>query len=226
MTEKTIHVFTASTLFNLCNSFANDYFNSFGKGTLSSSSGMEYNRDYRDHFDNYSTLPTVENLEQHEDIIKWLQFSMTLTGFIGNLVSYITLSTNGQTFTNPTMLKLLKNQSVLDSIVCFIGGIFVLQPPMWRVSDHNFSYFICQVIFLFIFALYQLHLVNYIGSNSFKFCLGNDWIGFIVPHNVVFCEWILLSVWMIGLPVVTGRARLIRSHSSARFCFELSGNLN
>ena len=26
--------------------------------------------------------------------------------------------------------------------------------------------------------------------------------------------------------IVTGRARLIRSHSSARFCFELSGNLN
>ena len=24
----------------------------------------------------------------------------------------------------------------------------------------------------------------------------------------------------------TGRERLIRSHSSARFCFELSGNLN
>ena len=147
MTEKTTYDFTALTLFNFCNSFANDYFNSLGKGTLSSSSGMEYNRYYLDHFNNYSTLPTVENLEQHEDIIKWLQFSMTLTGFIGNLVSYITLSTNGQTFTNPTMLKLLKNQSVLDSIVCFIGGIFVLQPPMWRVSDHNFSYFICQVIF-------------------------------------------------------------------------------
>ena len=26
--------------------------------------------------------------------------------------------------------------------------------------------------------------------------------------------------------VTTGRARLIRSHSSARFCFELSGNSN
>ena len=26
--------------------------------------------------------------------------------------------------------------------------------------------------------------------------------------------------------LVTGRARLIRSHSSARFCFELSGNSN
>ena len=26
--------------------------------------------------------------------------------------------------------------------------------------------------------------------------------------------------------VITGRERLIRSHSSARFCFELSGTLN
>ena len=37
----------------------------------------------------------------------------------------------------------------------------------------------------------------------------------------------------VGTPIIgqrtksnTGRARLIRSHSSARFCFELSGNLN
>ena len=28
------------------------------------------------------------------------------------------------------------------------------------------------------------------------------------------------------IDVSTGRARLIRSHSSARFCFELSGNSN
>ena len=31
------------------------------------------------------------------------------------------------------------------------------------------------------------------------------------------------SIYVYGY---TGRARLIRSHSSARFCFELSGNLN
>ena len=129
-------------LFILCNSFEKDYFNSFEQSTLTS---MD-NPDYSNYFDNHSTFPTIESeSDQHEDIVKWLQLAMTLIGFIGNVGSYITLSTNGQTFTNPTMLRLLKNQSVLDSIVCFIGGTFVLQQPMWRISNHSFSYFICQV---------------------------------------------------------------------------------
>ena len=33
-------------------------------------------------------------------------------------------------------------------------------------------------------------------------------------------------VWHVSIKPYTGRARLIRSHSSARFCFELSGNSN
>ena len=39
---------------------------------------------------------------------------------------------------------------------------------------------------------------------------------------------IVLTTHIIGNQkcTITGRERLIRSHSSARFCFELSGNLN
>ena len=96
---------------------------------------------------NYTMSPDVGKTEEYEVIIKWLQFTMTVVGFIGNSVAYITLSKNGKTFTNPTMLRLLKNQSVLDSLVCFIGGIFVLQPPMWKTSSNVFSYFVCQVNF-------------------------------------------------------------------------------
>ena len=108
-------------------------------------------RNYGDHFEDHSYFTDTTNATEinpakgYEIILKWIKFAMTLTGFAGNSVAYITLSRNGETFTNPTMLRLLKNQSVLDSIVCFIGGIFVLQPPMWRISNHNFSYFICQV---------------------------------------------------------------------------------
>ena len=111
---------------------------------------LNYRNDDK-HFEDYKyftdTTPATEinPTKGYEVILKWIKFAMTLTGFIGNSVAYITLSRNGKAFTNATMLRLLKNQSVLDSIVCFIGGIFVLQPPMWRVSDHNFSYFICQV---------------------------------------------------------------------------------
>ena len=39
-------------------------------------------------------------------------------------------------------------------------------------------------------------------------------------------EMVHLVSYQISQELITGRARLIRSHSSARFCFELSGNLN
>ena len=55
-------------------------------------------------------------------------------------------------------------------------------------------------------------------------------------HNLLFnrhlsalCSFIISKVaklWCRLISVITGRARLIRSHSSARFCFELSGNSN
>ena len=35
-----------------------------------------------------------------------------------------------------------------------------------------------------------------------------------------------LALSIVSLVAYTGRERLIRSHSSARFCFELSGNSN
>ena len=62
--------------------------------------------------------------------------------------------------------------------------------------------------------------------------------------NFIFCQYFLKNTkqlkkfWSVGgahqkrfyvdplLNWFTGRERLIRSHSSARFCFELSGNSN
>ena len=40
--------------------------------------------------------------------------------------------------------------------------------------------------------------------------------------EVALCDQITIKLQFL----ITGQARLIRSHSSARFCFELSGNLN
>ena len=42
------------------------------------------------------------------------------------------------------------------------------------------------------------------------------------------CDWYRMHALRKCCPLlaITGRARLIRSHSSARFCFELSGNSN
>ena len=83
--------------------------------------------------------------DDYKVIIDRIQFSMTVIGFLGNVIVYITLHKNGKMFTSPTILRLLKNQSVVDSLVCLIGSIFVLQPPMWKTSNEKFSAFICQV---------------------------------------------------------------------------------
>ena len=83
--------------------------------------------------------------DDYKIIIDRIQFSMTVIGFLGNVIVYITLYKNGNMFTSPTILRLLKNQSVVDSLVCLIGSIFVLQPPMWKTSNVKFNVLICQV---------------------------------------------------------------------------------
>ncbi len=92
---------------------------------------------------------TEEETDKYQEIIDRIQLSMTTIGFIGNVISYITLHRNGNTFTSPTVLRLLKNQSFVDSLVCLVGSIFVSQPAMWTTNNYTFSYFVCQVRTLF-----------------------------------------------------------------------------
>ncbi len=87
----------------------------------------------------------TESGEETNFIIGGIQFGMTVIGFIGNVVVFITLSKNGSVFTNPSMLRLLKNQSVADSIVCLLGSIFVFQPIMWKIDNKTFDILVCQV---------------------------------------------------------------------------------
>ena len=94
--------------------------------------------------DNKSERNEEEN-NQYEAIIDRIQFTMAVLGFMGNVIVYITLSKTGYIFTSPTILRLLKNQSVADSIVCLLGSIFVMQPSMWTVSNEKLSAFICMV---------------------------------------------------------------------------------
>ena len=95
------------------------------------------------------TITTQDN-NRYKGIIDKLQFAMTIIGFLGNVIVYITLSKNGHMFTSPTMLSLLKNQSIADSIVCLIGSIFVMQPPMWTTSNEKLSAFFCMVGIIFL----------------------------------------------------------------------------
>ena len=96
---------------------------------------------------------TIQDNAPYKGIIDKLQFAMTIIGFFGNAIVYITLSKNGHMFTNPTMLSLLKNQSIADSIVCLIGSIFVMQPPMWTTSNEKLSAFFCMVCIFFLWYI-------------------------------------------------------------------------
>ena len=62
-----------------------------------------------------------------------------------------------------------------------------------------------------------LALVSYFCVTATMVCIGNHWDAVYRSTG---------EVRMTTGYSSTGRARLIRSHSSARFCFELSGNSN
>ena len=60
-------------------------------------------------------------------------------------------------------MRLLKNQAVVDAIVCFIGSIFVLQPPMWTTGvNETLDLLICQVQYIIVTYFFYCWLVRVI----------------------------------------------------------------
>ena len=98
-----------------------------------------------------STSPKVENNEKLiEDLSLVIQSSMAFIGFIGNSLTFITLRRNRHIFAT-SVLKLIQCQAILDAIVCFLGSIYVLQPPMWKTHWNEYlDIFICHVSICFI----------------------------------------------------------------------------
>ena len=111
-----------------------------------------------------STFPTSNNSNSKstdgsdkltEDLSLAIQASMAFIGFIGNSLTFITLKKNGDIFA-ASVLKLIKNQAILDAIVCLLGSIYVLQPPMWKTHwNEKFDIFICHVSISFL-VIFQL----------------------------------------------------------------------
>ena len=90
-----------------------------------------------------------EENDKYQIIIDRIQFSMTVIGFLGNITVYVTLLKNGHMFTSPAIVRLLKNQSMVDSIICLFGGILVMQPAMWTTPNEGLSAFFCMASFGF-----------------------------------------------------------------------------
>ena len=76
-----------------------------------------------------------------------LQASVAFIGFIGNVITFVVLKRdNSRSISSGTTLRLLKNQAVVDAIVCFIGSLFVLQPSLWKTGiNDTLDLLICQV---------------------------------------------------------------------------------
>ena len=94
-----------------------------------------------------------EQNDKYQTIIDRLEFSMTVIGLLGNIIVYVTLLKNGNMFASPTIVRLLKNQSIIDSIVCLFGGILVVQPTMWTTPNEELSAFFCMASFDFVVLL-------------------------------------------------------------------------
>ena len=92
-----------------------------------------------------NTTEKAEDEDLTERLSLGIQASMAFVGFIGNTLTFITLRKNGHIFAS-SVLKLMKNQAILDAIVCLLGSIYVLQPQMWKSHwSEEFDIFICHV---------------------------------------------------------------------------------
>ena len=73
----------------------------------------------------------------------YFKFSCTTLGFIGNLLTLITLSKNGKRFSR-LILILFQHQSFCDCLVCAMASAVILQPHLWLSGNKIFDYFVCH----------------------------------------------------------------------------------
>ena len=91
----------------------------------------------------------ITNLSEDSDstlsnkIFDYIQFICTTLGFIGNLLTLITLSKNGKRFSR-LILILFQHQSFVDCLVCGMASALILQPHLWMSGHKIFDYFLCH----------------------------------------------------------------------------------
>ncbi len=73
------------------------------------------------------------------------QLTVTVCGFVANVVTFITLTDSGKGF-SPTIRFLLQHQALVDSWVCCLGILILVQPFMWKTGIMTLDLIICYVI--------------------------------------------------------------------------------
>ena len=77
----------------------------------------------------------------------WLgnsQLVLSIIGYVANKVTFITLVRNGDMF-SPAICLLLKHQALVDSWICAMGTILLLQPPMWKTGNKYIDAAVCHI---------------------------------------------------------------------------------
>ena len=69
---------------------------------------------------------------------------LSIVGYVANKISFITLVRNGDMFSSAICL-LLKHQALVDSWICAMGTILLLQPPMWTTGNTYFDATVCYL---------------------------------------------------------------------------------
>ena len=73
-----------------------------------------------------------------------VQLTGAIVGVIANLATLITLTVNGEGFSD-TIKMLFKYQSVMDCLCCLEAAVLFTLPPMGQTGNQQFDWFICQV---------------------------------------------------------------------------------
>ena len=101
-----------------------------------------------------TTLTTARNIENtsEDEIPRWrivmdqAQLGLTSVGFLANIMTFITLRGSKVKFDfNPVVLLLLRHQSIIDGLVCLVGTLLMVLPPMWNIGIYWLDTVVCHL---------------------------------------------------------------------------------
>ena len=78
------------------------------------------------------------------ELLDRCQLVLSIVGYVANKMTFITLVRNGEMF-SPAICLLLKHQALVDSWICAMGTILLLQPPMWTTGNTYIDAAVCYL---------------------------------------------------------------------------------
>ena len=105
-------------------------------------------------------------------IIDSIELVITVIGLCLNILTIVSLQKHKENLSN-TILLLLQHQSLLDSWICIMAIVILLQPYMWTTGNQLFDLLVCQIwhgqgmywgcVFLSIYNLVLIAVERYMA---------------------------------------------------------------